>query len=528
MACHAVRGRLVVCLLPAFLALVLSLGAALFTPAAAAPRNVCTGPTAGQHIYDCAQFLTPSEIATLETDAAAVDRAGAPTVVYLQVRNATAQQTLQDAIDLMGRWNVESSPGARDGFVMFFNLQPGNLRHGQVALFAGQKHYQGGSLPERELTRIRTDVMTPLLANGQTAAGIAAGLQMVAHDLRYGPPPLPAYQTVSAVLGRIPYLVLSLLFAALVALLLLRLRRQPPLSSAADEVGGATLAAPGDLPPAEAGALVRGRITDAQMEATILDFARRGLVVIEPTDATSVEVRLLGDGSGLSGYALDLWNVLEDHASGTQRAISRTALASVRQDWGTAKEQLRRDLTERGWYDAEAAARRRRPLYIAGGVGIAVALLGLLLALLSQEGWAAIGIGICLVASSGAFVRAYLIPSTTVEGDLAAAPWRAYAASVSDRAYEPNLDTDLPYLVGLGLVGKLAPRLKAASERGYAPSWFHMPERQAGMAAGYYPYWIVFHSSLAPMSSGGAYGSASGGYSGGGAAGGGGGSAGSF
>src|SRR5260221_636968 len=84
---------------------------------------------------------------------------------------------------LMKRWKVESQPGARDGFVMFFDLQSGNLRHGQVALYAGEKHAQHGNLPLTELTRIRTDVMTPLLANEETAEGIAAGLQMVASDL---------------------------------------------------------------------------------------------------------------------------------------------------------------------------------------------------------------------------------------------------------------------------------------------------------------------------------------------------------
>lgn len=200
--------------------------------AARVPAEGCAGPVPGQYIYDCAHLLTPAEAANLETQAAAVVQAGAPTVVYLQVRDATAQQTLQDAIDLMNRWNVESHPGAHDGFVMFFNLQPGNLRHGQVALYAGEKHYQHGNLPQSELDRIRTDVMTPLLANGETAEGIAAGLQMVAHDLRYGPPPPPAYQTVAAAIGRIPFNILALIYAAVVALMFVRLGRQAPLSSA--------------------------------------------------------------------------------------------------------------------------------------------------------------------------------------------------------------------------------------------------------------------------------------------------------
>lgn len=195
------RGWWAVALVPVTLMLALSLSPVVVSPVAAAPLNSCTGPVAGQHVYDCANLLTQAEIATLEADAAAVERAGAPTVVYLQVRDATAQQTLNDARDLLNRWNIESRPGAGDGVVMFFNLQPGNLRHGQVALAVGARHYQHGNLPQAELDRIRTDVMTPLLQNGQTAAGIAAGLQQVAHDLIYRPPPLPRSQVVAAFLG---------------------------------------------------------------------------------------------------------------------------------------------------------------------------------------------------------------------------------------------------------------------------------------------------------------------------------------
>jgi uncharacterized membrane protein YgcG len=104
---------------PVLLALAMALasfpGAAHAAPAAG---DGCLGPVAGQRVYDCANLLTPEETTDLEQQAAAVAQAGAPTVVYLQARPATAEQTLQDAIDLMNRWNVESKPGARDGFVM--------------------------------------------------------------------------------------------------------------------------------------------------------------------------------------------------------------------------------------------------------------------------------------------------------------------------------------------------------------------------------------------------------------------------
>jgi uncharacterized membrane protein YgcG len=509
------------------------MGAELLTSASAAPSaGGCAGPVARQYIYDCTGVLTPSESAYLETQAAAVVQAGAPTVVYLQVRAATAQQTLQDAIDLMNRWNVESHPGAHDGFVMFFNLQPGNMRHGQVALYAGEKHFQHGNLPQSELDRIRVDVMTPLLSQGHTAEGIAAGLQMVAHDLRYGPPPPPAYQQVAASLGRIPFTVLGLLFAALVALFLVRVSQEPPPSSARDEVGGMQLpASAGDLHPAMAGALLAGRVSDAQVEGTVLDFGRRGLLAMEPVGKNKVEIHLVGSddtGSMLAaGYEQETWKSLVGLAGSPQGTIAGKDLTHLRQDWGDVKRELRRELVERGWYDPEAAGTRRRPLYILGTLGMVGTTIAVLLVILSHEWWAAIGGALFLGAGVAAYIRGYAVPDTTVEGEVAAAPWRAYQASVTAREYEPNLDTDLPYIVALGLVAKLTPRLKAASERGYSPSWFHglgnQDERQGwnSTAVGFYPYWVAFHATAAPAS-------ASGGYAGGGAAAGGGGSAGGF
>ena len=42
----------------------------------------------GQHVYDRVGIVSSAEIADLETHAATVERAGAPTVVYLQARDA--------------------------------------------------------------------------------------------------------------------------------------------------------------------------------------------------------------------------------------------------------------------------------------------------------------------------------------------------------------------------------------------------------------------------------------------------------
>src|SRR5437588_9377823 len=84
-----------VALLPLILLLALALGSPRHA-GASAEQVGCAGPVAGQHIYDCAHLLSSDEISMLEARAAAVDSAGAPTIVYLQARNATPQQALQD------------------------------------------------------------------------------------------------------------------------------------------------------------------------------------------------------------------------------------------------------------------------------------------------------------------------------------------------------------------------------------------------------------------------------------------------
>src|SRR5262249_51975948 len=92
-----------VIVLPLAPALLAGMGSPVHADPSATASEGCAGPVAGQHVYDCAHLLTPAEVSMLEARATEVERAGAPTVVYLQVRDATAQQALQDAIDLMNR-----------------------------------------------------------------------------------------------------------------------------------------------------------------------------------------------------------------------------------------------------------------------------------------------------------------------------------------------------------------------------------------------------------------------------------------
>src|SRR5262245_55404560 len=87
-------------------------------------------PAPDQRVFDRAGVLSATERADLEAHAAGVARAGAPTIVYLRLLDASYDQTVQDARDLMDAWRVESVDGARDGLVVFLNLKPDDPHHG--------------------------------------------------------------------------------------------------------------------------------------------------------------------------------------------------------------------------------------------------------------------------------------------------------------------------------------------------------------------------------------------------------------
>ena len=115
------------------------------------------GPhTAGQSVYDRASVLSSSDAARLQAHIGS-----RPYVVFFRLKGATAAETESDARALMDAWTVESTPGARDGAVVFVNFDPANVQHGQVAIYAGQSL----NLSRGRLTSI-TDSMTPALRAG--------------------------------------------------------------------------------------------------------------------------------------------------------------------------------------------------------------------------------------------------------------------------------------------------------------------------------------------------------------------------
>jgi uncharacterized protein (TIGR04222 family) len=472
-----------------------------------------------QRVYDRAGILTPGEITDLETHAAAVERAGAPTIVYLQARDASQDETIQDGRDLMQAWNIESTPSARDGVVVFLNLQPQNKRHGQAAIIAGQHWNDKGVLTDGENQRIYDEVMAPLLKDGKTAAGIAAGLDAIAHTLTFGPPPPSASQRAAEFVAGWPLITLAgLLILALLALIVRsrRWRKESPVPPSAADVEP-----PSDLAPALAGALTVGRVQDAQLEATLLDLARRGVIAMEPDGKHLLQIRILQATPGLSGYEGRLFSALQEVA-GPGGVVSAIRVPRVRAAFSPSRAALRDDLVARGWF-AQNAPSRRRPLYILATISLIVAAIGFTLAAIAQSpvGIAA-PIALFAVAMAG-YGFAAAVPDTTEAGEMAAAPWRTYQSGLYQAVKRKDttfatpdwLDRLMPLVVALGLGQRFNPLLKAASAAGYTPAWLGWPA--GANSAAFFPYWAAFHTATSgSVGSGSGAGASAGSSAGGG------------
>jgi uncharacterized protein (TIGR04222 family) len=494
-----------------------------------------TGPEPGKRVYDTAGVLSPSEIKDLETHAQALTSAGTPCIVYLQARNATRDETRQDAQNLMTSWDIESKPGARDGFVMYFNLQPGNLKHGQAFLFAGQKYVNGGALPESKLQHIYDEVMAPLLLQGKIAQAIAAGIDAVMHDVTA---PLPGQSANPWLFERLPANIVAILLLILAYLAWRWVRdgaRRLPAKAK-------RVTPPNDLAPALAGAIVRGRLTRDLLQAALFDMARKDLIELAYDEERGVVIRINEDHEQRVEPDAEqaIWSLLE-HSHSSEGAISAKDLRKNRTGWGQVEIAIRKGLYSRRWFDPRVF-QRRRLLYALAIVAALVAFFAFFSALAREDAWGLIGLGALTGVAVGCILLALWGPETTQKGEAAASQWRGYLRGLEEAARNPDehvdLDEALPYAVALGARRFLANRFARARDHGEAPSYLGLD--RIGETASAIPLWRSIDRSLRPplvpayqqrwaiglwsgFGAGGHYG---GGGGGGGGAGGGGGGAG--
>jgi len=460
-------------------------------------------PVPGQRVYDRAGVLSAEQVASLEQQAAAVEEAGAPAFVFLQARDTDYDETVEDARNLMDEWDIQSAPDARDGVVIFFNLQPDDLEHGDYAVVAGASLIDG-NLPQHELDRI-TDQMQPLLEDGDIAGAIALALDIIERDLRDGPPPPPPPSSIERfsddVAGGALSLINIIAVAVTAAAAWLIARAFPKRRTSNAPVVAAT-APPDKLPPALAGALVTGSVTDANISATILDLAARGALAIEPDGKKQVQVHLLDESLVRTGFEQGVWRAFAQRADAVG-IVSGKQLGESRKDWGNIREAIKREMLMRGWFDPDAG-KQRTPFYIAAVGLLVLVIVAVIFAAIAESLWALVAVAALFIAAIVAFWAALSIPSTTLAGDEAAAPWRGYKRYLKSSRKNPQVDLDLdtavPYAVALGASGDLDKRLKSASAEGYLPAWLGGSQANRAWASGFYPYWIIYNSSVAPTS----------------------------
>lgn len=488
------------------LGLVLALIAIL--PAAAA--SSFGNQTPGTSVYDSAGVLNASERFQLEALATRLGQAGAPAIVYIRADDRSAGETMDDAKSLMTDWSIESSPGAKDGFVVFINLKPGDLQHGSAAIYAG-KSLHDRSLPQYELDRIYDNQMTPLLKKADFAGAINVALTTVQHDVAFGPPPPPppsAFQRFSADATRgplSPVNVIGLLVAVVGGFVALRKRYVVAKSS---DRPTATTTPPGNLAPALAGALVAGSASDNElMIATLYDFASRGALAVEPISEEKVRIHLLSDLRPNAEWESAVWDALRSQAD-DDGVIEHDQLPNLQSHWGVPKEQLRDSLIGRGWFERTVPSRRNF-IYSIAGILFILGVVALILAAVGDQALSAIGAGILGVTGISIFVLASRMRQNTSAGEAEALPWRGLQRGLELFGKEwddpLDLDTVMPYAVALGVAKSLEKRFEAASDDGYQPAWLGPLQFRGNPGVSSYVCWLAMNSAIAPVSSGGSF-----------------------
>lgn len=462
-----------------------------------------------RHIYDLAGVLTTEQVERLEKQAGAIaQRTGSPVVVYMQSHEAGADETEEDARELMDAWDVQSGEGVQDGIIIFFNLEPDDPEHGSVTLLAGQSLDERGTLPQYEVTALYEEEMQPLLEEGDMAGAIAAGLDGVLNSLTVGPRPAPEPSAVERIAGTMARYAVNgvAIVAALVAGFVLwpRWQHRP---QARGMTTTPTVKPPELISPAVAGALAQGNVTPAQAEAVMLDLARRGLVAIEPDPSEKkpkTNLRLLGRPTELTAYEQAIWRQLTALAD-ADGIVRHQDFSKLRSRWGTFQAALKDDLTARGWFNPDADG-QRRPFFIVVWTALGLAIAGFIITALGEEPLGMFGVVGLVGVGLGAWALGASYSRLTVEGQHAAAPWRGYRDGLKgakkDRIQHVDLDAAVPYATAMGITNSLSDRLKRASKEGYVVPGFHLQrELDAQSTDGFYPYWVTFHAAIIPNAS---------------------------
>ncbi|MEX2426181.1 MAG: hypothetical protein WD401_05380 [Thermomicrobiaceae bacterium] len=258
---------------------------------------------------------------------------------------------------------------------------------------------------------------------------------------------------------------------------------------------------PGDLHPAYAGLIASGRVRDVQIEATVLELIRRGTISLEPDadDRTKVQLRIADTDQVQIPLEQELIRLLQSRAR--EGVVGYRTLNRSRNNWGSLRRQLRQDGIEMGWLNP-SSSQTRLAFIVPGLVGIALAIVLMIVAFTAETGWPVLGAIITGLTGSVALSIGNIIPETTREGEEAAIPWRGLRTGLArardERPDSIDLDRAFPYIVAMGMAAQYDRHLRRASQSGYIPAWIGRRSRVQEWPEGWHTYWIALHTALAP------------------------------
>lgn len=262
-----------------------------------------------------------------------------------------------------------------------------------------------------------------------------------------------------------------------------------------------TTVPPGDLHPSYAGALASGRISDNQIEATILELIRKRALEIEPDQELrdKVQIRLLDRSGATDPLESSLITLLEKRAK--NGVIGYRTLNGLRKEWGDARRVLWREMIDAGWLNP-SVFQTRLPFVLPGMIGLLLAAASIPGAFLVSSGWPLLGGALVGLTGSVALIAGNIIPHTTRSGEEAALPWRGFRSGLAiarDQGHSTlDLDRVFPYIVAMGMAPGFNRYLRRASQSGYIPEWIGPRPFVQEWPEGWYTYWIAFHTALGP------------------------------
>jgi uncharacterized protein (TIGR04222 family) len=315
----------------------------------------------------------------------------------------------------------------------------------------------------------------------------------------------PAFQIpAGAVDGPLSFLnIIALLAAVAIAYIAWQAWRVRPRIEGAEQRERTT--PPDDLHPSLAGALATGNVDYSQIEAAVLELSRRGALRIEPDDEerAEVQIRLLDLDHAEHAFERELLNTLKERSD--EQVVRHQDLRRIRGGWNHARDRLRRDLEERGWFNPNPG-QTRLPFTVPGWIGMAYAAGLIVVAIAASSGWPVLGAVIVGLVALAVLGMGSILPITTREGEAQAIPWRGYRSGLArarngQSIDELDLDLAFPYIVAMKMAASFDSQFQKACRSGFVPSWIGAPAHIAQWPEPWHTYWISLHTAIAPTDS---------------------------